>query len=699
MLITKFEVIFLILLSVFSHPLQAQNEMVPPGNKMPPTVTSAPALQATATPTPLAPESPPQSGSTTAATMPTTPAPSLKKFEIQQHILKFDPEKNGVKILPPLLSYSVDEQDNDIMISGVPIGDETFRITVAPLKSLGKSGNLPMEPNSIVLFFTAPKALGSKGQIEVLSEDGKTLFTKEIQEEDLVQARTLVTVLGANFWKGILPENQINLLFSVEDHKETLTDSTRKSGFRFCWSNKDENYFSRFCSPYYRYSKKENGLKVQTQTSNTKVYVDQKDAKTTDSIPVEINKKKHFLATSIKGYSVEFSSLVLPLYLNDFFLDESQQWFYFTGHTNAPSFPEAKIFPAVAPDSLTSLFRWQATIGDMKTYWAAIIPRSKPEFVIQGKGGGLFLYPLEVPKAPTIKARIALKKPLTSTYSNRPNLKGSFGKGVEVSTPPPARLKLLGKSEQFVWSFNSPKLATEQSGNLVVKEQGQEFESNYTLYRGYSGEFSLRMAGVLSADLQLNLLGEAAYNQWFESIFGWDNALLSHQRWGISLRHFAPLKTFKPKGSTGLPLTLRLTTFDLKYRLSPGLWERDETWGLILGVEDIVINNIHGTFGGAGFFWARSMPEIFDTIFNWFPFMSYPKWVDMEMIYYMSPLSATVANGGTPTYAVNFHGKILWTKAFFGEAGFGIKAYDYATTDETVRLSALYGTAGLGINF
>jgi hypothetical protein len=147
------------------------------------------------------------------------------------------------------------------------------------------------------------------------------------------------------------------------------------------------------------------------------------------------------------------------------------------------------------------------------------------------------------------------------------------------------------------------------------------------------------------------------------------------------------------------PISLQLTTLDLKYRFTPGLWERDETWGAILGAEDVLVNNIHGALAGAGLFWARSMPKIFDDIMNWFPFMSYPKWVDMEMIYYLTPLSNTITTGNSPTYSLNFHGKILWTKYFFGEAGFGLKAYDYGTETKAVRLQALYGTAGLGLNF
>ncbi len=629
---------------------------------------------------------------------PATPPPSLKKYVFQPHYMRFIPEKNGVKVLPPKLTYSVD-QDDDVILSDVIFNEDSFKASMGPLKALGRPKNLKLDPNEIFLFFTAPLALGQKGQVEVISEDGKVLFSKVIQAEYLDYGASMEEALNADFWKSAKPQNQTSILIPADELKDTLLDTKKKSGFRFCWNQKDDPYYSRFCTPYYRYSKKDQRIKIQTQTSTTKVYVDQKEAKPLDSINLEINKTKRFLATSVKGFSIEFYCQISPLFLSDFYLDESKQWVYLLGHTIRPTYPETKLFPAIDPDGLVSLLRWRPTIGLMKDYWVSVVPKSNPQLILPGKGGGFFVYPLEISKAPSLKARIALKKPLKSTYSNKPVLRATVSKGIEIAAIPPGKVKVSSSGVDLSWQFNAAIPGEEQTGGLTIKEQDNEFQTFYTLFRGYSGEFSMRLAGVLSADLQLNLLGEAAYNQWFESLFGWENNLLSVQRWGISARHFAPLKTFTPKGTTSEPLTLKLTTFDLKYRLTQGLWERDETWGLLFGAEDILINNIHGSFGGAGFFWARSMPEIFDRIMNWFPYMSYPKWVDMEMIYYLAPLTSNLTPGNTPNYAVNFHGKILWTKFFFGEAGFGIKAYDYKTEIKNVKLQALYGTAGLGFNF
>jgi hypothetical protein len=93
------------------------------------------------------------------------------------------------------------------------------------------------------------------------------------------------------------------------------------------------------------------------------------------------------------------------------------------------------------------------------------------------------------------------------------------------------------------------------------------------------------------------------------------------------------------------------------------------------------------------------MPKIFNDIANYFPLMDYPKWVDMEFIVYPKSLKKDIQPGAN--YAINFHGKIIWSKLIFGEAGFGYKAYEYS--DLTIRkytgLRSFYGTMGLGINF
>jgi hypothetical protein len=115
--------------------------------------------------------------------------------------------------------------------------------------------------------------------------------------------------------------------------------------------------------------------------------------------------------------------------------------------------------------------------------------------------------------------------------------------------------------------------------------------------------------------------------------------------------------------------------------------------------QNVTFGTVKAPMLGGGWFWARSMPKVFDDFFNWFPFMNYQKWVDMEFIYYFSSMNADVKLNNT--MALNFHGQVLWKKNFFGEAGFGYKRFGFRDEGQgkEAKLDTFYGTLGLGIKF
>jgi hypothetical protein len=210
---------------------------------------------------------------------------------------------------------------------------------------------------------------------------------------------------------------------------------------------------------------------------------------------------------------------------------------------------------------------------------------------------------------------------------------------------------------------------------------------------------SARLGGVISQTQQINVLGELAYNHWFENILGWQNRLISTQRWGVSFKSFQPMKSFKSKDPNAPLLELTLSTFDLKYRFTPGVWGIDESWGLVFGQESVKLNEYQASLYGGGFFWARSMPRVFDNLFNYIPFFRYPKWVDLDFLYY--PNSSSKKIRADQNFSLNFHGKIFWTKRFFGEGGFGYKLFKYTDIEAAQQpvFRSFYGTIGLGVNF
>lgn len=221
------------------------------------------------------------------------------------------------------------------------------------------------------------------------------------------------------------------------------------------------------------------------------------------------------------------------------------------------------------------------------------------------------------------------------------------------------------------------------------------------IYRAGAGEASLRLTGVVTSDSDYVVLGEGHVSWWFNDLFDWQNYYLSKQRWGVSAKYFTSLTKLPAAtaGGSSEDVSLNVADVDLRYRLTPGLWEKDETLGLIMAYEAMTLGDSSVPKMGVGLFWARSMPRAIDYWFSKLPFMNYPKWVDMEFIKYVSSMDSDITLGDD--YVLNFHGKVLWTSSFFGEAGFGLKNYYFEKKSDGsgAKLTTFYGTVGLGLNF
>jgi hypothetical protein len=315
-------------------------------------------------------------------------------------------------------------------------------------------------------------------------------------------------------------------------------------------------------------------------------------------------------------------------------------------------------------------------------------------------------------------------------------IQGTYVDGSRMSLKKPPKIKVSSKQNrilneekndaEFVWEFGAKKRGEMNRSYLSVNDGQNTFKAYHELYKAYPREFSLRSVLIGDLNAGLTFLGEVAFNYWFEDVLGSDSLLLSRQRWGVSSKYFRSMGNLKVGTGSG---PFDSTSLELKYRFTPGLWARTESWGAILGYQKIGYStslrysstvtaqaDFAAQFIGVGGFWARSMPRIFDDIFNIIPFMRYPKWVDVEFIYYPSALSSEVemtqgiVNEGN--FVFNFHGQVMWSQRFFGEAGFGLKQYQYYKKIQTpapvngstsvrtkLPFAAPFGTVGIGYRF
>jgi hypothetical protein len=345
---------------------------------------------------------------------------------------------------------------------------------------------------------------------------------------------------------------------------------------------------------------------------------------------------------------------------------------------------------------------WSATGVAKEVIWQLQIDRDLPTLRVLGAWNVPFAYLIRYQDLPREEDRVYINTRTGSgTYVSNPSIRTLAPSGAKVTTKESTTKRLSGKNE-YLWTFHAKDAGKSNNARLLIEEpddDGSKWVAHYQLYRGYPWEFSGRLTGIVAATLETVFIGEAASSRWFERLLGSDNYYLSEKRWGVTARYFKALQAFTFQGDAAALTEFSVANMDLKYNLIPGIWNRDELFGLVLSAEMVNISGLEANLGGLGAYWARTMPKIIDDIFNWLPFFRCPKYVDMELIYYPLALSPDVEPGSS--FNLNFHGKVFWSPRIYGEAGFGLKRFNYVqkTEESDVAVGTAFGTIGLGFIF
>ena len=441
-----------------------------------------------------------------------------------------------------------------------------------------------------------------------------------------------------------------------------------------------------------------------------RVIVMNASGKLSDTVKVSLDKPVQFYAETKFGMSYEF--LAVPRKINVIDMVQSTQPnkvnMILTGDE---PLSKAQLLNKLVINEFYEMIGWQQTIGDLRKFWKVELDEKDPYVMVGGSGGGAFKQALVIKKLPTEDLRpIMNERTLNETYIDGAKVFGKKRADLKLSSKQNSVAESSDDPTEFTWKFGTRKRGDMNRSYLNVSDGKNTFRAYHEMYKGYPRELSTRLSGIIGTENNFILQGEIAFNYWFEDLFGWTNYYLSRQRWGISAKTFQMLSNLKlanEKNTVSYEKPVKSTTIDLKYRLEPGLWGRDESWGFIGGYQELSYDIFSPKMAGVGMFWARSMPKVFDDIANHFPFMNYPKWVDMEFISYVTNFTQDFTVNGVKTFALNFHGQVMWTKAFFGEAGFGMKSYDVssATKDPITHVQphfsflSIYGTAGIGFKF
>lgn len=632
--------------------------------------------------------------------------------------LRFSVIGDGVNQQTLELDYDLSSQ-SELRIGDSIINTKSFQVQVGTLDDISAiaapyAGD--SERRNVLLMLRWPLPLIPDGYVEAIGQSGRVLWQTEVLPADIKTWGDLTNQMRTRMKANMKPEDVDSnpIVASTWVFRDLLNRApdfiATRENFRLCLARQNDQGQSRLCSPYMGIRQKNRKWVVEEVPEPLKparVISFQKQSPLKARRKLKGKGSIQFLAELNNGFIYEFITRPPKVEIIEMVKGDKEN-IKVVGVGQPPAEPY-RILNPIEESAIVRTFKWQETIGDFRQYWEVDVSKERRTFYFPGPSGGLFRQDFDIQRLPRESARpfIDYRTP-QSTYSGAAKVYGARAKDTTV-TSDQTSLSPLANKEEFLWLFRAQDRGTFNRSHVRVQDGDELFKTYFEMFKGYPRELSFRTTAIVGSGGNILASVEGAFNYWFEDLMGWSNARWSRLRWGTSAKIFQSLTPVKISSTSAL---MRNVTVDLKYRLRPGLWGRDETWGLILGVNDTSYDIFKAKMIGGGFFWARSMPRLFDDMFNIVPIMRYPKWVDLEFLYYPIPLvktGATLNNlpTGAGNWALNFHGKVMWTKTFFGEAGFGVRDLDMnqevSSTGNVRRLrlqfASLYTTVGLGYQF
>ena len=255
-----------------------------------------------------------------------------------------------------------------------------------------------------------------------------------------------------------------------------------------------------------------------------------------------------------------------------------------------------------------------------------------------------------------------------------------------------------GQILDHIWSMDLPDKSKEQRARIRLKDDRGEWLYKIDLYRAPPTELSARASVLSGASLKVLPLVDFGLMHWTPQVFGSSNSWLSRNRWGVVGRLTTTIGSQELQNKIKID-QLTSANLELRYNLRSGLWNRSEVYGLIGAAQFLEFNTSKIETQGLGVYWARMMPRPIARMFEWVPVFQYPKYVDMDFVYFMNTTTPRVRLG--TNWALNFHGKVFWSNQFYGDAGFGVRSFGFRDERNLkfVELSTLFATMGLGLTF
>lgn len=612
--------------------------------------------------------------------------------------LLFAPEDNGLKPENPQIKWIFDRTGNKVLMGGLKLEATQIAFRIDQISRKTAPSDLVEDskgPSALTsLSLTWPTLLAKFGVVTIETADDKPLWSQEVTESMLPK------------WK----EKRLEYKTQLRAHENStwgLSDLSvvgiraLRSGqvLKAClYNKKSEIEHVKICSAPFKVTAAGQRLTIvpQSPSVDQNVYIGGKAVGDTGLVNAPAGRELALKVVFKNGASVEIASQPVQLDLLDVVESKDGREIILTGRATQP-LGKKKII------SKPERHFWSATGIQQDTVWQVALPKDSPTIRVLGSYSLPYTYLFRYERLPRESDRVFVsERSSTGSYSSTPIIEGyATQKGKITSTEHSVRRT---DKNEFEWEFAAPKIGDYNKSRLLVPgaDSGNgKWVAHHSLYHGYPFEASLRLTGVLTASGQNVIIGEVAGSAWFESLGFTHNNLISRQRWGVAARYVRSVTSINLGAGTQIE-NFSVANVDLKYNLVRGIWNRDELFGLIGSVQSVTVGDAKANLGGVGVYWARTMPRVFADLFELFPLLDYSKYVDVEFIYYPTVVAGNAIAG--TSYNLNFHGKVFWTKRFFGEAGFGIKQLEFSDPEagpagRVASFSTAFGTLGIGLIF
>jgi hypothetical protein len=533
--------------------------------------------------------------------------------------LPFNANLNNVRVLPQRFEYSLWDEDR-LSVGNILIDSTQLTFQLSPSST---------KKNRYNVRFTWPGGLVKNGRLTIRDNSGKSIFSSTFKKDDITIS------------KGNVMEDHENLrseiaTFSVNELGPEFIESMRHLPFlMFCVYRETELTKINICSKELYLSLQKGQITIRPRNLNKKnAQVEINGGKIGSQGVIYLNDSNetiNFKSQTQSGSFLEMDIRTKDVDFNDIFQDGDNIVLTATGAEPV----DEKIIKKISD-----------------TTWSIRLPKDRPVIYLKGDGD----FPL--------RQEINIRGPIPSSsnriYAERASIAKTYSSTLEVlvATPQNAKLSLPKSevsasiknkdSEHYLWKITKIPKGTNQR-YLNLNAEGNTFTASLETYRAPA--YSLYLGGSYNFSADKSSM-RAELEWWFDSFLKL-NSSWSKNHWGINLIQD------NNSNSTGL---------ELLWRSKFGIHMIDDTWGLILALQDLNSNSGTSLVYGLGFFVQKSLAQT--------EMQNFMNFCEFKIHQYFGSEADTQRSHGVE-FNMQAYKNILGQQFLFFRYGLGVSQYDY----------------------